>query len=144
MDPWLDGILRFGGGYSNWLANDTSQRGQVFTYVKNYASAVEQLNAGSGAPSTCVFVPPPQQGLGCKCVQSPCQWPANLQLAACVQGGYGKAACLPVCVLFCRTCCVPDLQFDWRHLPHARTGTCLSTWTRAACPGPACRASPPM
>ena len=70
VDPWLDGILRFGGGYSNWLSNSTGQRGAVFDYVRNFSSAVEGLNAASvnSNLSSCVYVPPPQQGLGCKCV----------------------------------------------------------------------------
>lgn len=69
LDPYLDGILRFGGGYSNMLyANTTNpgQRNQVISYIKDYASAVETINANSSGTSTCVFVPPPQQGLGCK------------------------------------------------------------------------------
>jgi hypothetical protein len=70
LDPYLDGILRFGGGYSNMLGanvSGTDQRDQVFQDIKNYASAVEAINANSSGTSTCVYVPPPQQGLGCKC-----------------------------------------------------------------------------
>ena len=76
LDPYLDGILRFGGGYSNMLGatgqtNIASfhpeQRNQVFDLVRSYAKAVDDINAASAGPKTCVFVPPPQAGLGCKC-----------------------------------------------------------------------------
>ena len=50
-------------------STNTGQRGEVFQYVKDYASAVGAINAASGSPDTCVFVPPPQQGLGCKCAR---------------------------------------------------------------------------
>lgn len=69
LDPYLDGILRFGGGYSNMLgsnASNTDQRNQVFDQMRKYAAAVANINAKSAGPDTCVFVPPPQQGLGCK------------------------------------------------------------------------------
>ena len=74
-DPWLDGILRFGGGYSNWLSNSTGARGEVFKYVKDFSSAVAELNTGSlnSNLSSCVYVPPPEQGLGCKCGLLPCR-----------------------------------------------------------------------
>jgi hypothetical protein len=38
----------------------------VFDYIRNYANEVAAINAKSAGPKTCVFVPPPQQGLGCK------------------------------------------------------------------------------
>ncbi len=69
LDPYLDGILRFGGGYSNMLgsnASNSDQRNEVFTLMRNYAKAVADINAKSGGKDTCVFVPPPQQGQGCK------------------------------------------------------------------------------
>lgn len=73
MDPYLDGILRFGGGYSNMLGatGDNSafhpeQRQAIFDDVKSYASAVAEINANSASTNTCVFVPPPAQGVGCK------------------------------------------------------------------------------
>ncbi|CAK0785155.1 hypothetical protein CVIRNUC_008361 [Coccomyxa viridis] len=75
LDPYLDGILRFGGGYSNMLGatgqSDTAsfhpeQRNEVFDYVRSYAKAVDAINAASQGTATCVFVPPPQAGLGCK------------------------------------------------------------------------------
>lgn len=51
-------------------STSAGQRGEVLQYVKDYAAAVGAINAASGSPDTCVFVPPPQQGLGCKCVGS--------------------------------------------------------------------------
>ena len=75
LDPYLDGILRFGGGYSNMLGatgqSDIAsfhpeQRNEVFDYVRTYAKAVDAINAASQGTATCVFVPPPQAGLGCK------------------------------------------------------------------------------
>ena len=77
LDPYLDGILRFGGGYSNMLgatgqSNIASfhpeQRNEVFNYIRSYAQQVDAINAASaaGGNKTCVFVPPPQAGLGCK------------------------------------------------------------------------------
>ena len=75
LDPYLDGILRFGGGYSNMLGatgqSDIAsfhpeQRNEVFDYVRSYAKAVDAINAASQGTATCVFVPPPQAGLGCK------------------------------------------------------------------------------
>jgi len=75
LDPYLDGQLRFGGGYSNMLgatgqSNIASfhpeDRNQVFDDIRSYAKAVDAINAQSAGPNTCVFVPPPQAGLGCK------------------------------------------------------------------------------
>ncbi len=69
LDPYLDGILRFGGGYSNMLGSNASnaeQRNAVFDEIRNYASAVAAINQKTAGKDTCVFVPPPQQGLGCK------------------------------------------------------------------------------
>ncbi|CAL8463261.1 g2795 [Coccomyxa elongata] len=69
LDPYLDGILRFGGGYSNMLGSNASnaeQRNVVFNEIRNYASAVAAINQKTAGKDTCVFVPPPQQGLGCK------------------------------------------------------------------------------
>ena len=75
LDPYLDGSLRFGGGYSNMLGatpqTDVASfhpeaRNQVFDYIRSYAQAVDAINAASAGPDTCVFVPPPQAGLGCK------------------------------------------------------------------------------
>ncbi|KAK9917541.1 hypothetical protein WJX75_005540 [Coccomyxa subellipsoidea] len=69
LDPYLDGILRFGGGYSNMLGSNASnpeQRNEVFDAMRNYSAAVAAINAKSAGKDTCVFVPPPQQGLGCK------------------------------------------------------------------------------
>ena len=33
----------------------------------NFSQQVALINAASGGADTCVFVPPPQMGLGCKC-----------------------------------------------------------------------------
>lgn len=41
-------------------------RNQVFDYIRSYAQAVDTINAASAGHDTCVFVPPPQAGLGCK------------------------------------------------------------------------------
>lgn len=74
LDPYLDGILRFGGGYSNMLGSNASnpeQRNEVFDAMRNYSAAVAAINAKSAGKDTCVFVPPPQQGLGCKWVAHP-------------------------------------------------------------------------
>eukprot|EP00884_Botryococcus_braunii_P022962 jgi/Botrbrau1/934/Bobra.0167s0045.1 len=65
VDPWLDGALRFGGGYSNWLPAKNDDMSAVLALVKGYSSAVAKLNAASGSPATCVFVPPRQMGDGC-------------------------------------------------------------------------------
>ena len=71
----MDGILRFGGGYSNMLgatgqyekgAWHADIRNEVFDYIRSYAKAVADINALSAGPKTCVFVPPPQAGQGCK------------------------------------------------------------------------------
>ena len=80
LDAYLDGQLRFGGGYSNMLGATgqamtaasfhPQERNQVFDYVRSYAQAVDAINAASAGQDTCVFVPPPQAGLGCKCVLS--------------------------------------------------------------------------
>ncbi len=65
VDPWLDGALRFGGGYSNWLPAKNDDMTAVLNLVKGYSSAVAKINAASGSPATCVFVPPRQMGDGC-------------------------------------------------------------------------------
>ena len=77
LDPWLDGVLRFGGGYSNMLGATSNvssfhpeQREDVFNDIRNYAKAVADINANSSGTDTCVFIPKPAQGVGCKYV--PC------------------------------------------------------------------------
>lgn len=40
---------------------------QVIARATNFSRQVELINAASGGADTCVFVPPPQMGLGCKC-----------------------------------------------------------------------------
>jgi hypothetical protein len=67
VDPWLDGALRFGGGYSNWLPAKDDDMSAVLDLVRGYSSAIAKLNAASGSPATCVFVPPRQMGDGCGC-----------------------------------------------------------------------------
>ena len=73
LDPYLDGILRFGGGYSNMLgatgenaAFHPEQRDNIFDDIRSYAKSVAEINAKSAGTDTCVFVPKPAQGLGCK------------------------------------------------------------------------------
>lgn len=66
IDPWLDGVLRFGGGYSNWLPAGSSDREAVLDLVTGYASAVSDINKQSAGTGTCVWSPPPKMGLGCK------------------------------------------------------------------------------
>jgi hypothetical protein len=70
-------------------STNTGQRGEVFQYVKDYASAVGAINAASGSPDTCVFVPPPQQGLGCKCARP--RWLHCLTRTASPACGCGTA-----------------------------------------------------
>lgn len=72
VDPWLDGALRFGGGYSNWLPAASDAVTEVLDLVRGYATAVAALNAASGSPATCVYVPPRQMGDGCGC--GPLSW----------------------------------------------------------------------
>ena len=66
-------MLRFGGGYSNMLgasgnnsAFHPEQRDNVFQDVRDYAKAVAAINANSSGTDTCVFIPKPAQGVGCK------------------------------------------------------------------------------
>ena len=66
LDPWLDGQLRFGGGYSNWMPAASSEMSQIFDLAKTYASSVAAINAANGGESTCVWNPIPQMGRGCK------------------------------------------------------------------------------
>ncbi len=73
LDPYLDGILRFGGGYSNMLgakgensAFHPEQRDDIFDDIRSYAKAVTDINAKSASTDTCVFIPKPAQGIGCK------------------------------------------------------------------------------
>ena len=73
LDPYLDGILRFGGGYSNMLGasgNNSAwhqdQRDAIFSDIRNYASEVAKINANNSGTDTCFFVPKPAAGLGCK------------------------------------------------------------------------------
>ncbi|KAK9811999.1 hypothetical protein WJX73_007485 [Symbiochloris irregularis] len=66
IDPWLDGVLRYGGGYSNWLPADDSARSEIFNLVTNYSSSVARINKDSAGTGTCVWAPPPKMGLGCK------------------------------------------------------------------------------
>ena len=53
-------------GQSNTASFHPEDRSQVFDYIRSYAQAVESINAASAGHDTCVFVPPPQAGLGCK------------------------------------------------------------------------------
>ena len=69
LDPWLDGILRFGGGYSNMLGATSNssafhpeQREDVFDDVRSYAKAVADINANSSGTDTCVFIPKARTG----------------------------------------------------------------------------------
>ena len=39
----------------------------MISRATNFSRQVELINAASGGANTCVFVPPPQMGLGCKC-----------------------------------------------------------------------------
>jgi len=39
----------------------------VLALATNFSQQVALINAASGGADTCVFVPPPQMGLGCKC-----------------------------------------------------------------------------
>ena len=67
IDPWLDGVLRYGGGYSNWLpVGGNSDRQDLVDLITGYSSAVADINKESAGAGTCVWSPPPRMGLGCK------------------------------------------------------------------------------
>lgn len=58
-------------GQSYKGAFHADKRNEIFSDIRNYANAVAEINAKSAGPKTCVFVPPPQAGLGCKYVLLP-------------------------------------------------------------------------
>lgn len=67
VDPWLDGVLRYGGGYSNWLpASSNPDRQELTELIQSYAKGVAEINEKSAGTDTCVWSPPPKMGLGCK------------------------------------------------------------------------------
>ena len=67
VDPWLDGQLRFGGGYSNWLNTTDPDRLAILDMASSYASSVAKINNASQGTDTCVYYAPPALGQGCKC-----------------------------------------------------------------------------
>ena len=66
VDPWMDGQLRFGGGYSNWVNTTDADRLAILDLVKGYAGSVAAINTKSAGTDTCVWYPPPKMGQGCK------------------------------------------------------------------------------
>ena len=73
----MDGQLRFGGGYSNWVNTTDADRVAIIDLIKGYSGSVAAINTKSAGADTCVFVPPPKMGQGCKYDLSFC--PACLQ-----------------------------------------------------------------
>ncbi len=47
-------------------ASNAEQRDEVIDAIRSYATATAAINQKTAGKDTCVFVPPPQQGLGCK------------------------------------------------------------------------------
>ena len=68
----MDGQLRFGGGYSNWVNTTDADRLAILDLVKGYSGSVAAINKKSAGTDTCVWYPPPKMGQGCKCASQAC------------------------------------------------------------------------
>ena len=52
VDPWLDGTLRFGGGYSTWSPPANSQMAEVRTRLAPRLPTPKQLHLTESHPPT--------------------------------------------------------------------------------------------
>ena len=145
VDPWMDGQLRFGGGYSNWVNTTDPDRLAILDLVKGYSGSVAAINTKSAGTDTCVWYAPPKMGQGCKCVPPPSRSTTSRQLPCSYAPDHDPPLTHPGWQNFCPTRCLQPACGFPKPVHHRALLSCTSAGPATAVqaewqwPAPTCQ-----